>query len=249
MEKIWPAEVWCCQRNAGYESKEFIRVMGSWFIILFLCFGIQAENIILIRSWNNAVLSIVRRRNILFSGHTLFGLKCHTSTLTFQTKTHSAWVSTARIVKRHEAWSLGMGEGNKNSILFRSWCDQKWRLAQIATKSFGKDITTAVTAALRYIFWLDCEQSLRMVTRARKARARKSSEASESRGANSLSPVLPSLDLTDWRGTARSYFLIEVLDLAQPRPQGFSAPPIFFKGKALGTRLDLAMLAGTVAAM
>ena len=29
---------------------------------------------------------------------------------------------------------------------------------------------------------IDCEQSLRMVTRARKARARKSSEASESRG-------------------------------------------------------------------
>ena len=29
---------------------------------------------------------------------------------------------------------------------------------------------------------LDCEQSLRMVTRARKARARKSSEGSESRG-------------------------------------------------------------------
>ena len=45
---------------------------------------------------------------------------------------------------------------------------------------------------------IDCEQSLRMVTRARKARARKSSEASESRGeADSLSPVLPSLDLTD----------------------------------------------------
>ena len=53
---------------------------------------------------------------------------------------------------------------------------------------------------------IDCEQSLRMVTR-----ARKSSEASESRGeagekagkegvslsANSLSPVLPRLDLTD----------------------------------------------------
>ena len=49
---------------------------------------------------------------------------------------------------------------------------------------------------------LDCEQSLRMVARARKARVRKSSEASESRGevslsANSLSPVLPSLDLTE----------------------------------------------------
>ena len=45
---------------------------------------------------------------------------------------------------------------------------------------------------------LDCEQSLTMVTRARKARARKSSEASESRGeANSLSPVPPSLDSTD----------------------------------------------------
>ena len=56
-------------------------------------------------------------------------------------------------LQRHEAWSLGMGEGNKNSILFRSWCHQKWRLAQIATESFGKDITTAVTAALRYIFW------------------------------------------------------------------------------------------------
>ena len=57
---------------------------------------------------------------------------------------------------------------------------------------------------------LDCEQSLRMVMRVRKL-----SEASESRGvpplssfnslsANSLSPVLPSLDLTDWRGTAHS---------------------------------------------
>ena len=46
--------------------------------------------------------------------------------------------------------------------------------------------------------FVDYEQSLRMVTRATKARARKSSEASESRGeANSLSPVPPSLDSTD----------------------------------------------------
>ena len=54
----------------------------------------------------------------------------------------------------------------------------------------------------RLVRKLDCEQSLKMVTR-----ARKSSEASESRGeageeavslsANSLSPVLPSLDSTD----------------------------------------------------
>jgi len=56
---------------------------------------------------------------------------------------------------------------------------------------------------------LDCEQSLRMVTR-----ARKSSEARESRGeageevslsANSRSPVLPSLDSTDGRGRETAY--------------------------------------------
>ena len=65
---------------------------------------------------------------------------------------------------------------------------------------------------------LDCEQSLRMVTRVRKARARKEIVRSERKprgswgeglspvplSANSLSPVLPSLDLTDRRGTARS---------------------------------------------
>ena len=39
-------------------------------------------------------------------------------TPTFQTKTHSAWVYTARIVKRHEAWSLGMWEGNNWTLFF-----------------------------------------------------------------------------------------------------------------------------------
>lgn len=126
-EKCW---LWKQRVYPGYGLLVYHIILVSWH---------PSRKYNLIRSWNNEALSVERRRNILFSGHTLFGLKCHTSTLTFQTKTHSAWVYTARIVKRHEAWSLGMGEGNKNSILFRSWCHQKWRLAQIATKSFGKE--------------------------------------------------------------------------------------------------------------
>ena len=54
----------------------------------------------------------------------------------------------------------------------------------------------SLTACIKLISQvLDCEQPLRMVARARKARVRKSSEASVS--AISLSPVLPSLDLTE----------------------------------------------------
>ena len=53
--------------------------MGSWFIILSFSVLASKQGLETV----NEALSVERRRNILFSGHTLFGLKCHTSTLTF----------------------------------------------------------------------------------------------------------------------------------------------------------------------
>ena len=92
---------------------------------------------------------------------------------------------------------------------------------------------------------LDCEQSLRMVTR-----TRKSSEASESRGepgeealssslsANSLSPVLPSLDSTDWRGTARSLTQNLPISNNQPFYQEEIKPVGFFPSFSLQFHFD-----------
>ena len=67
-------------------------------------------------------------------------------------------------------------------------------------------------------FLVDCEQSLRMVTRARKARARKSSEASESRGEalGQFALSSPAELRLDWlkRDCSQSTFLVyrKVLD-------------------------------------